>query len=52
MYQVRDPDDGTVVAYAGPDALSDLADEVINEAARLGVALPEGTAGRYWPEWS
>lgn len=52
VYQVRDPEDGTVVAYAGPDTLNDLVDEVINEATRLGLALPEGAADRYWAEWS
>lgn len=52
VYQLRDPEEGMVVAYAGPDALADLADEIINEATRLGVALPEGAAERYWPEWS
>lgn len=52
VYQLRDPEEGTVVAYAGPDALGDLADEIISEATRLGVALPEGAADRYWPDWS
>jgi hypothetical protein len=40
LYQTRDPEDGTVVGYAGPDAPIQLAEEVINQAARLGVALP------------
>lgn len=52
VYQAREPVDGTVVAYAGPDALTELADEVINEAIKLGVALPPDAADRYWPEWS
>ncbi len=52
LYQTREPEDGTVVAYAGPDALTELADEVINEATKLGVALPPDAADHYWPEWS
>jgi hypothetical protein len=34
-----------------PDALSEIADEVIKEAARLAVALPEDAADHYWPAW-
>lgn len=52
LYQARDPEDGTVIAYAGSDALSALADEVMNEAARLGVTIAEDAADRYWREWS
>jgi hypothetical protein len=52
IYEVRDGDEGSVVAYAGPDALRELADEVLAEAARLGVAIPEDAPGRYWPRWS
>jgi hypothetical protein len=39
LYRCREPEDGTIVAYAGPDSLSELADEVINEANRLGLVL-------------
>ncbi len=52
LYQAREPEDGTVVAYAGPDAVSELADEIISETTRLGVALPPEAADHYWPEWS
>lgn len=52
LYQIPEPADGIVVACAGPDALSEIADEVIQEAARLAVALPEDAADRYWPAWS
>lgn len=53
LYQSRPADDGTVVAYAGPDALEELADEALREAARLGVAPPPPQiADDYWPEWS
>lgn len=52
LYQSRHPDDGTVAAYAGPDAVEELADEALREAARLGVAPHQATADGYWPEWS
>jgi hypothetical protein len=52
LYQARAPEDGTVVAYAGPDALSELADEIISETTRLGVVLPPEAADQHWPEWS
>lgn len=52
LYQSRTLEDGTVVAYAGPDALSELAEETISETTRLGIALPPGASDRHWPEWS
>jgi len=52
LYLARDPEDGTVVAYAGPDALTDLADEVLSAVAKLGLSLPEDAAERLWPEWA
>jgi len=52
LYQSRHPAGGTVVAYAGPDAVGELADETLREAARLGVELPPQTADDLWPEWS
>jgi hypothetical protein len=52
LYQARDPEDGTVVAYAGEDSLAELADEVFNEATQLGVAIPAEAAGVHWPQWT
>lgn len=52
LYRCREPADGTVVAYAGPDSLSELADEVMNEASKLGVVLSPDVADRLWPDWS
>jgi hypothetical protein len=52
LYRCREPEDGTVVAYAGPDSLSELADEVINEANRLGLVLTPDIAERLWHYWS
>jgi hypothetical protein len=52
LYQARDSEDGTVVAYAGEDALTELAHEVFNETTRLGVAIPVEAAGTHWPQWT
>lgn len=52
LYRSRGLEDGTVATYAGPDAVEELADEALREAARLGVELPPQTADDYWPEWS
>lgn len=52
LYQCREPADGTVVAYAGPDSLSEFADEVMSEASKLGVVLSTDIANQFWPDWS
>ena len=52
LYRCREPEDGTVVSFAGPDSLSELADEVMNEANRLGVVLSPDLADQFWPDWS
>ena len=52
LYRSRGPIDGTVVAYAGPDVLTELADEAIRDATQNGVPPGEDAAGRYWPQWS
>lgn len=52
LYRCREPEDGTVVAYAGPDSLSELADAVMDEANTLGVVLSPEVAGQLWPDWS
>lgn len=51
LYDARDPADGTVANYAGPDAPVELATEVLVEAANLGLHLP-ADAGDRWPDWS
>ena len=51
LYRLREPEDGTVVAYAGPDAPGDFASGVISEASQLGVVLPADVSDRYWPHW-
>ncbi len=52
LYQSRVPADGTVVAYAGPDAIGELADRALRDANELGVAIPSEATERYWPEWA
>lgn len=52
LYQHREPDEGTVVAYAGPDAIDHLADEVHTLIEDLELELPDDAGDRYWPEWS
>ena len=52
LYRCREPEDGTIVAYAGPDSLSELADQVINESNRLGLVLSPDVAEQLWPDWS
>jgi hypothetical protein len=51
LHRLREPQDGTVLAYAGPDTPSELAAEVMRDADRLGVALPAEGGRRYWPRW-
>ena len=52
LYRCREPEDGTVISYAGPDSLSELADQVVDEANKLGVELSPDVADQFWPDWS
>lgn len=52
LHQVRGPEMGTVLAYAGEDAPSELAASVVDLAARLDVDVPEEAAATYWPSWA
>jgi hypothetical protein len=52
LYEVRDPEDGSVLAYAGPDSPGELADEVLREAGRLGVEIPDDAPVQWWPRWT
>lgn len=51
VYWARDPDEGTVSVYAGEDTPTDLAEELLDRAAKLGVALPDDAAESHWPRW-
>lgn len=51
LYMVDPPDEGSVLAYAGPDLPGELADAVLDEAERLGLSIDAEAAGRLWPRW-
>ncbi|MEO6495567.1 MAG: hypothetical protein ABIP99_22280, partial [Ilumatobacteraceae bacterium] len=52
LYRARDPEDGTVLAYAGEDTPIEIATAVLDRAAELGVTIPDGAPGSHWPRWS
>jgi hypothetical protein len=52
LYRVRNPEMGTVLAYAGEDATYELASGVLELAARLGVELSPESADDHWPDWT
>lgn len=51
LYRAREPEMGTVLAYAGDDAPSELATGVLDLAAKLKVAIPNDAPDTYWPCW-
>lgn len=51
VYRSRDPEEGSVLAYAGDDTPVDLASEILDRAERLGVTVPDDAPGSYWPRW-
>ena len=52
LYRHREPAEGTVVAYAGPEAIDSLVDEVRTTIETLQLERPDDAQHRYWPEWS
>jgi len=52
LYLCRDPEDGSVVAFAGPDSPGELADEVLTLAGDLGIEIPTEIATHYWSNWA
>lgn len=53
LYQCREAEAGTVLAYAGADeAAKDLAAWVVTEATKNGIRLPEDAAEELCPEWA
>lgn len=52
LHQVREPEMGTVLAYAGEDAPSELAASVLRLAASLGVDISDDAADTCWPGWT
>jgi hypothetical protein len=51
LYRVREPAPGSVLAYAGEDAPSMLAAGVLDSAEVPGLAIDDGVAAMWWPEW-
>lgn len=51
LHLVDPPEEGSVLAYAGPDAHGELGDAVLDEAGRLGLIIDPEAPGRYWPRW-
>lgn len=51
LYRVREPEMGTVLAYAGEDTPSELAGSVIERAGKLGLAIPVDATETNWPRW-
>jgi len=52
LHRVREPELGTLLAYAGDDAVPALAASVLHFAASLGVVLPGDAPGEHWPSWT
>jgi hypothetical protein len=51
LYRLREPDMGTVVAYAGEEFAAELAGVVVELAERLGVTIPDDAGAAHWPAW-
>ncbi len=51
LYRVREPDMGTVVAYAGEEMTAELAGGVVELAQGLDVAIPADAGAAHWPAW-
>jgi hypothetical protein len=52
VYRARDPEEGTVLAYAGKDIPLEIASDVLDHAEKLGVAIPTDAADSSWPRWT
>lgn len=51
LYQCRDAVDGSVLAYAGPDAAWEMAEWVVSEASKHGLELPPDALDQVCPDW-
>lgn len=51
LYRVREPAEGSVLGYAGPDVPEELAGEVLEVAERAGLTLSAETDD-HWPGWA
>jgi hypothetical protein len=52
LYRVREPEMGSVLAYAGEDAPFELATQVTATIERRNMSFAEGTGDEHWPRWS
>lgn len=52
LHRVREPEMGTVLAYAGDEAPPELAAGVLDLGARLGVVIPDDAPGKHWSSWT
>lgn len=52
LHRVREPEMGTVLAYAGDEAPPEQASSVLDLAERLGVVIPDDAPGTHWPGWT
>jgi hypothetical protein len=48
---VDPPDEGSVLACAGPGLPGELADALLGEAERIGLSIDPEASGRPWPRW-
>lgn len=51
LHRVREPDMGTVLAYAGEEATVELAGSLLELARSLGVGIPDDVGELHWPAW-
>lgn len=51
LYRARDPDIGTVIAYAGEEVTAELTCGLVELAERLGVTIPDDAGPAQWPAW-
>lgn len=52
LFQMREPEMGTVLAYAGEDSPRELASDILDFAAKLSVEVPPDAADDRWPDWT
>ncbi len=49
LYRTRDPDMGTVMAYAGEETTAELTGGLVELAGRLSVTIPDDAGATHWP---
>ncbi len=51
LHRAREPEDGSVLAYAGPDCVADLVDEIVDLAGGFGVLPSDEQLGGAVQRW-